>query len=135
MQSSQPMISAPARPSMPVHNSGLDFATVTAQAGPSNTTVYVGGVAPEVSEHMLRQIFIEYGVVEEIKLQADKGFAFVRFANHDSCARAIVGTHGRMVGSRAIKCSWGKEKMGTLMANPPPMIAQPSSDYYGPRRY
>ncbi len=69
---SQPMISAPSRPTMPVHNSGLDFATVSAQAGPSNTTVYVGGVAPEVTEHTLRQLFIEYGVVEEIKLQAGK---------------------------------------------------------------
>jgi RNA recognition motif-containing protein len=68
----QPMISAPSRPSMPAHNSGLDFATVVAQAGPSNTTVYVGNVAPEVSEHMLRQIFIEYGVVEEIKSQSGK---------------------------------------------------------------
>jgi RNA recognition motif-containing protein len=67
-----PAITAPTRPSFSSHNSGLDLQTVLSQAGPSNTTVYVGGVAPEVSEHLLRQVFIEYGVVEEIKLQAGK---------------------------------------------------------------
>jgi len=115
-----------------VNNSGMDLSSVLAQAPSNNTTVYVGNVTAEISEHALRQVFNDYGIIEEIKTQPDKGFAFVRYGNHESAARAIVGAHGRMIGSRSIKCSWGKEKMNVL---PPPMIQQPSNDYFGPRRY
>jgi len=97
----------------PQYNSGLDYATIVSQGGPTNTTVYVGNVSAEVSEHQLRSLFIQYGLLEEIKLQADKGFAFVRYQTHEQAAKAIVGTHGRVIGNgRPIRCSWGKERAG-----------------------
>jgi nucleolysin TIA-1/TIAR len=97
------------------HSSGLDYGQVVTQTPASNTTVYIGNVTPDVTEHMLRTNFLEYGVIEEIKLQVDKGFAFVRYQGHESAARAIVGNHGKVIGSRAIKCSWGKDRGGGIL--------------------
>jgi len=61
-------------------------------------------------EPLIRTIFDEYGVIEEIRMQKDKGFAFVKFQSHDQAARAIASVHGRGIGSKVVKCSWGKER-------------------------
>jgi len=105
-------------PDAPTHSSGLDYAQVVTQTPSSNTTVYIGNVTADVTEHMLRTNFLEYGLIEEIKLQTDKGFAFVRYSTHESAARAIVGNHTKFIGSRAIKCSWGKDRVGGITMGP-----------------
>ena len=117
--------------SLPGLNNGMDYASVLTQAPITNTTVYVGNVTQDITEHAIRQIFNDYGVIDEVKVQPDKGFAFVRYANHDSAAKAICGAHSRLIGNRSIKCSWGKEKANVLL---PPMIQPPPSDYFGQRR-
>lgn len=107
-------------------SNGLDYNTVVNQGGPSNNTVYVGNVTPDVTTAMLQSAFADYGQVEDIKLQADKAFAFVRMATHEQAARAICGCTGRMIGSRPIKCSWGKEKAAaTPTAAPLPPFGAP----------
>jgi len=84
-----------------------------AAAGPvstTNTTVYVGNLTPDVSDSMIRAVFADYGPIEEIRMQKDKGFAFVRYQTHEGARAAITGMHGKIVGVRAVKCSWGKER-------------------------
>jgi len=99
---------------MNVHHSAnvspMEIQNVANQSAASNLTVYVGNITPDVAEHSLRNVFSEFGTVEEIKLQTDKGFAFVRYQTHEQAAKAIVGATGRVVGMRPIKCSWGKER-------------------------
>jgi len=97
---------------LPMLPNTMDFNQVLTQAPSSNTTVYVGNITQEVSEHTLRQMFQEYGMLEEVKVQGDKGFAFVRYRTHESAAKAIVGVSSRTIGSRVVKCSWGKERVG-----------------------
>jgi len=96
-------------------NNGLDFNTVLNQAPISNTTVYVGNVTGEVNEATLRQLFGEFGVLDEVKHQPDKGFAFVRYRAHEAAAKAIVTLSGKVIGTRTIKCSWGKDRPGLPM--------------------
>ncbi|KAH3744244.1 Nucleolysin TIAR [Pelomyxa schiedti] len=103
-----------------------DLESVLNQAHPSNTTVYVGNVSAESSEQVLRTHFSEFGSIEEIRMQKDKGFAFVRFQSHDMAARAIVGMHGRYIGSKPIKCSWGKEATATTTTPTTTMTTPPS---------
>jgi len=110
----------------------LRLEDVLSQASPTNTTVYVGNLAPEVTEPQLKSIFAEYGTIEEIRVQADKGYAFVRFQSHQSAANAIVGLHGQAVESRTIRCSWGKARFPTAAASPPPFLPPP---IYGPVPY
>jgi len=88
----------------------LDYSTVLTQASISNTSVYVGGVTADISSDMLQSAFKDYGTIEEVRLQPDKGFAFIRYQTHENAAKAIVGMNNKMVGNRIMRCSWGKER-------------------------
>eukprot|EP01124_Arcella_intermedia_P003316 TRINITY_DN11808_c0_g1_i2.p1 TRINITY_DN11808_c0_g1~~TRINITY_DN11808_c0_g1_i2.p1 ORF type:complete len:201 (-),score=35.14 TRINITY_DN11808_c0_g1_i2:46-648(-) len=99
------------QPTVPTtRNTDLDYQTVLMQSSSLNTTVYIGGFSPETNENDLLRIFSDFGYIEEVKIQGDKGYGFVRFSTHESAAKAIVDCNGASVGGRVIKCSWGKER-------------------------
>lgn len=79
------------------------------QAPAHNTTVYVGNLVPYATQADLAPLFQSIGHVFEIRLQADRGFAFVKYATHELAASAIVNLNGTMVHGRPLKLSWGKE--------------------------
>ncbi|GKV47669.1 hypothetical protein SLEP1_g54548 [Rubroshorea leprosula] len=77
---------------------------------PQYTTVYVGNLAPEVSQSELHIHFhaLGAGVIEEVRVQ--KGFGFVRYSTHAEAALAIqMGNTQSFLCSRQIKCSWGSK--------------------------
>lgn len=43
------------------------------------------------------------GVIEEVRVQRDKGFGFVRYHSHDEAARAIQMANGRIVCGKSMK--------------------------------
>ena len=79
------------------------------QAPAHNTTVYVGNLVPYATQADLAPLFQSIGHVFEIRLQADRGFAFIKYATHELAASAIVNLNGTMVHGRPLKLSWGKE--------------------------
>src|SRR5690606_37525525 len=91
----------------------LDLPTVMAQAPPTNTTIYVGNLDREVTEAQLSQKFEPFGVMEEIRFQPERGFGFIKFSDHASAARAIVGNHGVMMLRQPMRCAWGRERHPT----------------------
>jgi len=93
-----------------VGGSGTDYNSVYNSSSPNNKTVYVGNLSVDFAEHQLRQMFQEYGAVEEVRHQKEKGFAFVRLSTHDQATRSIIGINGMNIGGRVIKASWGKER-------------------------
>nr|XP_043637028.1 oligouridylate-binding protein 1C-like [Erigeron canadensis] len=79
---------------------------------PQYTTVYVGNLAPEVTQLELHRHFYSLGagVIEEVRLQRDKGFGFVRYNNHAEAALAIqMGNNQSVLYGKQIKCSWGSK--------------------------
>ncbi|KAL6144441.1 hypothetical protein ACLB2K_055134 [Fragaria x ananassa] len=98
---------------------------------PQYTTVYVGNLAPEVTQLDLHRHFyaLGVGVIEEVRLQRDKGFGFVRFSTHGEAALAIqMGNTQSNLFGRQIKCSWGSKPTppGTVSNPlPPPAAAVP----------
>lgn len=58
-------------------------------------TVYVGGLADEVSEKLVNDAFIPFGDIVEIQMPVDyesqkhRGFAFVEFETAEDAAAAI----------------------------------------------
>ncbi|KAF3780765.1 Oligouridylate-binding protein 1 [Nymphaea thermarum] len=78
---------------------------------PSYTTVYVGNLAHEVTQAELHRQFhmLGAGVIEEVRVQRDKGFGFVRYHSHEEAALAIQMANGRIVCGKSIKCSWGNK--------------------------
>ncbi|KAE8675323.1 Oligouridylate-binding protein 1A [Hibiscus syriacus] len=139
--------------------------TEAPENNPQYTTVYVGNLAPEASDH-LRQLFsmlhIQFimelgatkhyeftfigqmkwvtqlelhhhfhalgaGVIEEVRVQRDKGFGFVRYSTHAEAALAIqMGNTQSFLFGKQIKCSWGSKPTppGTS-SNPLPPPAAP----------
>ncbi|XP_022980634.1 oligouridylate-binding protein 1B-like isoform X2 [Cucurbita maxima] len=95
------------------------------------TTVYVGNLAPEVTQLDLHRHFhsLGAGVIEEVRTQRDKGFGFVRYSTHAEAALAIqMGNTRSFLCGRQIKCSWGSKPTppGTA-SNPLPLPAMAST--------
>ncbi|PPQ95647.1 hypothetical protein CVT26_008676 [Gymnopilus dilepis] len=98
----------------------LSYETVVQQTPAYNTTVYVGNLVPYCTQADLIPLFQSIGYLSEIRMQADRGFAFVKLDTHEHAAMAIVQLQGQMVHGRPIKCSWGKDRAdgGTAPVNP-----------------
>ncbi|KAG6733238.1 hypothetical protein I3842_01G216900 [Carya illinoinensis] len=97
---------------------------------PQYTTVYVGNLAPEVTQLDLHRHFhaLGAGVIEEVRVQRDKGFGFVRYSNHAEAALAIqIGNTPSYLCGKQIKCSWGSKPTpsGTTSNPLPPPAAAP----------
>ncbi|XP_015896176.1 RNA-binding protein 208 [Ziziphus jujuba] len=95
---------------------------------PAYTTVYVGNLSHEVTQAELHCQFhaLGAGVIEEVRVQRDKGFGFVRYNTHEEAALAIQMANGRIVRGKTMKCSWGSKPTppGTS-SNPLPPPAHP----------
>lgn len=67
------------------------------------------GLGQGLSEELIQKTFSSYGIIQEIRVFKDKGYAFVRFATKESATHAIVAVHNTEVNGQIVKCSWGKE--------------------------
>jgi len=92
---------------------------------PSYTTVYIGNLPHEVTQTELHRQFLALGVgvIEDVRVQRDKGFGFVRYRSHEEAALAIQLANGRVICGKSIKCSWGSKPTppgASSNALPPP---------------
>ncbi|KAK9281731.1 hypothetical protein L1049_005173 [Liquidambar formosana] len=97
---------------------------------PQYTTVYVGNLAPEVTQLDLHRHFhaLGAGLIEEVRVQRDKGFGFVRYNTHAEATLAIqMGNAQSILCGKPIKCSWGSKPTppGTSSNPLPPPAAAP----------
>ncbi|KAM1188570.1 hypothetical protein ACFX13_025169 [Malus domestica] len=90
---------------------------------PQYTTVYISQLDLHRHFHALG-----VGVIEEVRLQRDKGFGFVRFNTHAEATLAIqMGNTQSILCGRQLKCSWGSKPTppGTVSNPLPPPVAAP----------
>ncbi|KIY45376.1 polyadenylate-binding protein [Fistulina hepatica ATCC 64428] len=119
----------------------LTYESVVQQTPAYNTTVYVGNLVPYCTQADLIPLFQSIGYLSEIRMQADRGFAFVKLDTHEHAAAAIVQLQGQQVHGRPIKCSWGKDRADGAAASTPmspaggfgnvPMYGIPQPSAYG----
>ncbi|KAJ2602951.1 E3 ubiquitin-protein ligase pub1 [Coemansia sp. RSA 1286] len=76
-----------------------------------NTTVYVGNMTNYTTQEQLQVLFQPFGFVVEVRMQPERGFAFVKMDSHENATMAIVQLNGTAVNGRPIKCSWGKDRV------------------------
>ncbi|KAF8746286.1 hypothetical protein AX14_000081 [Amanita brunnescens Koide BX004] len=107
----------------------LTYESVVQQTPAYNTTVYVGNLVPYCTQADLIPLFQSIGYLSEIRMQADRGFAFVKLDTHEHAALAIVQLQGQMVHGRPIKCSWGKDRADGTVAQPALSPATTASPY------
>ncbi|KAL2457354.1 Oligouridylate-binding protein 1B [Forsythia ovata] len=96
---------------------------------PQYTTVYVGNLAPEVTQVDLHRHFhaLGAGAIEEVRVQRDKGFGFVRYSTHAEAAMAIsMGNTQSFLCGRQIKCSWGNKPTPPGTSSNPMPLPTPS---------
>jgi|UniRef100_A0A2N9I6I8 nucleolysin TIA-1/TIAR len=98
------------------------------ETNPQYTTVYVGNLAPEVTSVDLHRHFhvLGAGTIEDVRVQRDKGFGFVRYGTHAEAALAIQIGNARILCGKPIKCSWGSKPTPPGTSSnplPPPAIA------------
>ena len=109
----------------------LSYESVVQQTPGYNTTVYVGNLVPYATQADLIPLFQSIGYLSEIRMQADRGFAFVKLDTHEHAAMAIVQLQGQMVHGRPIKCSWGKDRAdGGAAMSPGGMSPTPAAAPY-----
>ncbi|CAM6082536.1 unnamed protein product [Calypogeia fissa] len=96
----------------------------TPENNPQFTTVYVGNLAHEVTQAELHRQFhsLGAGIIEDVRVQRDKGFGFVRYRLHEEAAYAIQAANGRVICGKSVKCSWGSKPTppGTSSSPLPP---------------
>ncbi|CAO3599966.1 unnamed protein product [Absidia cylindrospora] len=91
----------------------LPFEIAVHQTPAYVTSVYVGNLQPETTQNDLLHPFQRFGFVQEIKLQADRGFAFVKMDTHENAANALVQLQNVNIHGRPAKLSWGKDRPPT----------------------
>ncbi|KAH7429311.1 hypothetical protein KP509_09G041300 [Ceratopteris richardii] len=80
----------------------------SSDSDPNNTTVFVGGLDPNVKDQDLRQIFGQYGELVSVKIPVGKGCGFVQFVNRAAAEDAIQKLHGSLIGQQTVRLSWGR---------------------------
>lgn len=74
---------------------------------PTNTTVFIGGLDPTVTESDLKRFFSPFGDIVYVKIPYGKGCGFVQYTTRQS-AEAAFTLHGSYIGNQKIRLSWGR---------------------------
>ncbi|XP_057856484.1 polyadenylate-binding protein RBP47B' [Cryptomeria japonica] len=74
----------------------------------NNTTIFVGGLDPNISEEDLKQLFGQFGELVYVKIPVGKGCGFVQFGNRVSAEEALQRVHGTVIGQQTVRLSWGR---------------------------
>ncbi|KAI9488823.1 hypothetical protein BDB00DRAFT_731154, partial [Zychaea mexicana] len=88
----------------------VTYEQVLAQTSAYNTTVYVGNLSPKITQNDLVPLFQRYGGIMEVRLQPERGFAFIKMDLHERAALAIFSLQGATLNKRPIKLSWGRDR-------------------------
>jgi RNA recognition motif-containing protein len=117
----------------------------SAQQEQSNTTLYIGGIAPSTMEDDIRAVFSGFGEIVYIKIASGKACAFVNFGQRSDAERALVSTNGMTIKGNAVRVSWGRHhsesKSNRNRMNPAASGMNPYAQmgyygyYYDPNQY
>ncbi|XP_038702806.1 polyadenylate-binding protein RBP47-like isoform X1 [Tripterygium wilfordii] len=74
----------------------------------TNTTIFVGGLDPSVTDEDLKRPFSEYGEIISVKIPVRKGCGFVQFASRNNAEEALQKLNGTVIGRQTVRLSWGR---------------------------
>jgi len=78
------------------------------ESDPNNTTIFVGGLDPNVTDDQLKQVFSQYGELVHVKIPVGKRCGFVQFADRSCAEQALSNLNGTMLGGQSVRLSWGR---------------------------
>lgn len=105
----------------------LSLESILTQTSINNVTAYVSGLSVNTSEETIRNAFNAFGTIREIRIPesvkavaSDTMYAFVRYVDHASAARAIFASQsGATVDGKPVHVHWGREPNRRMTQNPP----------------
>ncbi len=98
----------------------------------TNTTLFVGGLSPVVSEAELHAAFAQCGDITYTKIPPNKGCGFVQFVQRQAAEYALEQMNGYVLGGMPIRVSWGKSsRPGGSGAHAPSHHAASHAGAYG----
>ncbi|KAJ8476166.1 hypothetical protein OPV22_019893 [Ensete ventricosum] len=109
--STRPMRIGLATPRKSSGGLGLDGASAAGSQSDidsANTTVFVGGLDPDVSEDDLKEAFSQYGEITSVKIPVGKQCGFVLFAHRNNAEEALQQLNGTIIGKQTVRLSWGR---------------------------
>ncbi|KAI9317525.1 hypothetical protein BX666DRAFT_1938095 [Dichotomocladium elegans] len=89
----------------------MTYEQIFAQTPPYHTTVYIGNLPHGITQQDIAPFFQQYGYVSDIRLQTERGFAFIKMDSHTNAANAIYSLQGYQIHGRPAKLSWGKDRV------------------------
>ncbi|KIM21683.1 hypothetical protein M408DRAFT_301926 [Serendipita vermifera MAFF 305830] len=75
---------------------------------PLNTTVFMRGLSPLISEETLRTFFAPFGAIHYVKLPPSKSCGFVQYVRQGDAEQAIEALGGSPIGGSKVRLSWGR---------------------------
>ncbi|KAI3460255.1 hypothetical protein Pfo_016918 [Paulownia fortunei] len=90
------------------HSNGVSAQGSQSDGDSVNTTIFVGGLDPNVTDEDLRQPFSQYGEIVSVKIPVGKGCGFVQFANRNDAEEALQQLSGTTIGKQTVRLSWGR---------------------------
>lgn len=109
--STRPMRTGPASNKKPAVQQKASYQNTQGNPGendPNNTTIFVGGLDPNVTDEQLKQVFSSYGELVHVKIPVGKGCGFVQFASRAAAEQALAALNGAQIGSQNVRLSWGR---------------------------
>ncbi|ORY76104.1 hypothetical protein BCR37DRAFT_351637 [Protomyces lactucae-debilis] len=82
------------------------YAIVVLQTSLACSTIYMGNLAADTNKQDLTPMLSAFGLVLELMMYPERGFAFARLDTHEHAALAIVQLQGLVIKGRPLKCSW-----------------------------
>ncbi|XP_065000934.1 polyadenylate-binding protein RBP47-like isoform X1 [Musa acuminata AAA Group] len=106
--STRPMRIGPATPRKSSGVSGSNGLSAQSDGDLTNTTVFVGGLDPNVNEDDLNQTFSQYGEIASVKIPVGKQCGFVQFVQRNNAEKALQRLNGTVIGKQTVRLSWGR---------------------------
>ncbi|XP_042027729.1 polyadenylate-binding protein RBP45-like isoform X1 [Salvia splendens] len=75
---------------------------------PTNTTIFIGNLDPNVNDELLRQVFGQHGQLLHVKIPVGKRCGFVQYAERSCAEDALRVLNGTPLGGQSIRLSWGR---------------------------
>ncbi|KAK9270184.1 hypothetical protein L1049_025760 [Liquidambar formosana] len=108
-------------------------ASVQSEGDSMNTTIFVGGLDPNVTDGDLRHPFSQYGEIVSVKIPVGKGCGFVQFLNRNNAEEALQKLNGTVIGKQTVRLSWGRNPANKQLRSD--FGNQWSGAYYGGQVY
>ncbi|KAJ8500690.1 hypothetical protein OPV22_011242 [Ensete ventricosum] len=127
--STRPMRIGPATPRKSSGVSGSNGLSAQSDGDLTNTTVFVGGLDPNVNEDDLKQTFSQYGEIASVKIPVGKQCGFVQFVQRNNAEEALQRLNGTVIGMQTVRLSWGRNPANKQLRSD--SSNQWNSMYYG----